>query len=1158
MRTPQQQRAIDARGTNLLVSAAAGAGKTTVLVDRILSMIRDDGIRLSQMLIVTFTRDAANVMRRRLAQRLEEAAAEETGERAAFFARELDSLSDADISTMDTFCQKFLRRHFAAADIPADFRIADDQTMQSLRRSAAQELLEEQYLENTTAFRTIAKSYGTTGGDSDLIDLLLKVYDYSRNQSDPRAFLLRALEMYDAWQPKDRNHPWNRACLRRISDEYMVLGKKLKQLEREAARYDETQDCCACLCDDAACVAARLSALSDDPAAIAAAPSFGTWPRKTKKMNLTDVQSANRDRIKDARAAINSKMKKTDTSVLRLFSEEAAQTMERARDTVREVVRLVTLLDAKLFEMMKTSGRVDFSALEHCTIAALENGAAQAAREKYRAIFFDEYQDANRVQERIVQLIAGEGNLFFVGDVKQSIYHFRSADPTLFLEKFNEWGAGRGGERIDLNRNFRSMCGVLDAVNSVFFRIMDDEAESGGIRYDETQALYAGSETQNGGAAAQLHILDEPAADAETSGEDALAELRKNEVQARYVASLVRDLLEEGTLTDRNTGNVRRVEKNDIAILLRAPRGAAEDYVYALEREGIDCVAQADSRHFDTIEVRALLDVLSVIDNPYQDVPLIGALRSPLFLFELDDLARIRIFAPRARAPFFCDALRQYAENGTDDTAKMCREALEKIEHWRLLSHALPLDELLEGIMADTNYEDLLSVSPVGMQKLVNIRFLLSRVRELQASTFDGIPQFLDYVRRVREGSDVGEAPSNLAADAVQILSIHKSKGLEYPIVILPRLEKQFYQDTKTKVFLDAELGAAVKETGASPEKSVAQTAISYSQTAQERAEEMRILYVGMTRACDRLLMVGMKKGGVASYEDEPVVRANCFLDWVAPAALSENEARKKTGQSELWKIVPAVLSQKTRQTKEKEAPKAALAVDRALYERIDKVFSWQYPYREDTQALSKTTVTALKLYAQQEQEDALKVDLPLPKRPQAYTPSVGIRRGTATHLAVQHLDFSRAQSLCGVTRQIDQLETMRYLTHEDRVLIDDNDVYALCESELGARLADAQKRGALYRETPFTFAPKEGGETLVQGAIDVWFYRPDGQIVLIDYKTDSAGPGGAEALLAHYRRQLEWYRAALEKLTGSRVAEVFLYSFSCAKWARLEDTAKE
>ena len=366
MRTPQQQQAIDARGTNLLVSAAAGAGKTTVLVDRILSMIRDDGIRLSQMLIVTFTRDAANVMRRRLAQRLEEAAAEETGERAAFFARELDGLSDADISTMDTFCQKFLRRHFAAADIPADFRIADDQTMQSLRRSAAQELLEEQYLENTTAFRTIAKSYGTTGGDGDLIDLLLKVYDYSRNQSDPRAFLLRVLEMYDTWQPKDRDHPWNRACLRRISDEYMVLGKKLKQLEREAARYDETQDCCACLCDDIACVAARLSALSDDPAAIAAAPSFQRWP-SSKGMNLSDMQKENRKRLNKARGAINDKMRQEDTSVLRLFSEEAAQTMERARDTVREVVRLVTLLDAKLFEMMKTSGRVDFSARDKKT-----------------------------------------------------------------------------------------------------------------------------------------------------------------------------------------------------------------------------------------------------------------------------------------------------------------------------------------------------------------------------------------------------------------------------------------------------------------------------------------------------------------------------------------------------------------------------------------------------------------------------------------------------------------------------------------------------------------------------------------------------------------------------------------------------------------------
>jgi len=1137
-RTREQELAVTTRDTNLLVSAAAGAGKTKVLVDRIMSMVVDGHISISKMLIVTFTRDAAKVMRSRLQSALEDAACNAQGEDAVFLAQQLDELAHANISTLHTFCQKFLRKNFAAAGIPANFRLADEQKMQLLRDRAVGNVLEEAYEQATEDFINLTRLYCRTTGDEALIDLLFAVYEFSRCQSDPTACLLHALKLFETWDV-ERDHIWNDLANREIFVNFDAVLQTLDKARNFAALYPETEDLLDLLLRDTELVLRKKQLLQNDLDAFF--EDAGAFARMPSKRKLSDSEKRNRDYVKDLRDAAKKAFKKAADAAEDVFSAEARDAMPKVYRAVREIVRLVQLLSAQMHEQMVSQGMLDFSALEHYTIAALRAGAAA----DFQAIFFDEYQDANAVQECIVQLLAKPDTLFFVGDVKQSIYRFRSADPGLFLEKHALWGAGDGGMRIDLNRNFRSRQSVLDAVNSVFFRVMQKNEYS--IAYDAAEALYPGVDSQLGGPKAQLHVIDAAQADED----DALAALRADEIEARYVAGLVADLLQTGTITERETGQERSIQKDDIAILLRATSSTAESMAYALEREGIDCIAQMSSRHFDTVEVRAIIDLLSVLDNPHQDVPLLGALRSPLFLFELDDLARVRIKAPRGS---FIDALKACADED-DALGRQCRDALEKIEHWRLLSRVLTLHELIEQIMSDTDYEDLLLASPIGLQKLANIRLLLSRVDAFCEGTFDGLPQFLQFVKRVRQGKDSEEAvQSHDAGGAVRIMSIHKSKGLEFPVVILPMMGRKFYFDQGASIFMDKDAGIAVKTVDAHSKKTsdnIACFAVRSCAKAQDVQEEMRVLYVGMTRACEQLIMTGMKKGGIDAYEAELIAQPNCLLDWVAPSALMENAACASEGAEPVWQIIRAQLpTDEEIQEEAVEETAEVTQLDAALYAKIDEIFSWQYPETKETLALSKTTVTALKLYGDLEDREPGEAELPLPKRPSSYGTSIGKRKGTATHLAVQHMDIAHAQTKADVTAQIDRLAKEGFLTEDDRKLINDRDVLQFCTGALGLRMAKAQQAGCLYRETDFTFVPDDYAEgTLVQGAIDAWFEEEEG-IVLVDFKTDALPADGVEGLVRHYARQLRWYRDALARLTGKQVHQVLLYSFAAGKWA--------
>ncbi len=1144
MRTREQQAAIDTRGTNLLVSAAAGAGKTTVLVDRIMDLMLKEHVSVDRMLIVTFTNDAAAVMRQRLQRALSEAMEHCSAQEETYLSEQMDLLARADISTLHRFCIRILQQYYMLAGLPAAFRVGDEQTIYQLREDVAYTVIERKYGEGLTSFRKLTDVFSRTTGDAELIEMLLDVYDKTRNQPDPRGWLHKAVTMCRAWRQEDLSHPWNAQMLRTLKQNYEE-ARQMAQAVLDMLADDEIfQGIPEALQADIADCDERIEMLDGRINELRLILQ-GYKPAKLKGKTLKDPEKkARRDRMKDQRDSVKEKIGDTDEKLIELFSDEKAQEMQTVSELVLEIVRTVEEIGAEIHEEMVRRGILDFSALEHCAITALENGADKLLRERYDVIFFDEYQDANRVQEHIIRKIARADNRFLVGDVKQSIYGFRAADPGMFLEKSREWGVHRGGERIDLVHNFRSSETVLKAVNSVFYRIMREGPFS--VAYDDHAALVPGLETQKGGLPVQLHVLDkeQDAADGSDGEEDLLEFMRDSEKEAKYVASLVRDLLENGKLQDE-TDVLRAIRKQDIAILVRSASNSAEDLSYALEQEGIDCIAQMSTHHFDTVEVRAILCALSVLDNPYQDVELIGVLRSPFFLFDLNELAAIRA---AHRSDSFYEAMCGYAETHTDALAARCRTALDTIASWRLRSRVMTVQQTVEHIMAQTGYEDMLLASPLGRQKHANIRLLLSRIASLQDGTLDGIPEFLAFVNRLRkDDKDMDEASLEEDADAVRIMTVHKSKGLEFPVVIMPMLGKKFNVSGRgEKTVLDPELymGIKLNDDAYKAQHNPGSYAITSIRKEKDLMEEQRVLYVAMTRARQRLIMTGSVKNGLEHYRTAAFTKSGCFLDWVAPAALDEEENAEKTGCGKVWEILQGTVSGEQRQKMKSSRGEDEETVQGS--QTLREAFEWVYPYEEETKVLTKTTVSRLKQrrspQADEQLDEQLEVVIPLPKRPEYYGSNTGARKGTATHAAVQHLDFSDASDLAHVTAQIDGMVQREILSGEDRELIEDEKILKLAAGELGARFREKQKEGCLMRETPFTLSDEHG--MLIQGVIDAWFEEEDG-IVLVDFKTDALGDRGVVSLAEKYAVQLDWYARALEKLTGKKVKERIIYSFS-------------
>ncbi|MCL2562471.1 MAG: UvrD-helicase domain-containing protein [Oscillospiraceae bacterium] len=1161
--TPEQQAAIDDRGGDLLVSAAAGSGKTRVLVERLMNQV-EDGANLNQFLIITFTRAAAAELKGRI---LEEIGARLALRPSRHLRRQGALVYGADIDTIHAFCGRMIREFAHVLGISPDFRMADESETEPMLRAVLDDVLEERYAraENFPGFLELTDTVSEGRRDAVLAELALDVHAKLLSHAAPEAWAAEQLEVLDVTVLRDASETsWGASLLQEAhaaADDWLreMSAARAEFLDDEVfyaaygASWDETVDGLARFVTGAA---------QGWDAAFAALPiPFSRV--KSVKGEAYDGFKHLRNRCKEAIAKL--------TAPFDLPSSELFEDMEAVRPVICALAELV--LDAEqAYQREKTRrGVLDFSDLEHLAIRLLtdaETGVAAELAERYREIMVDEFQDVSGIQDTIFRALGAEGSrLFMVGDVKQSIYRFRLADPLIFLGYYrnfpNHADARDGGpRRVLLSKNFRSRPGVLDAVNFLFWRIMS--VEFGEMEYGDSEALYAGLEDASDEPAAELDILDRKPL--EKDGTDA-----RDMAEARHVAARILALHKE-------TGYAW----GDFAILLRSLKNKAPRFEKALEELGIPVAKSGGEGFFYTAEIASFLSLLTVVLNPLQDVPLIGVLRSPLFGFSPDELAEIRLVD---RGVSFFEAMEMMADSvGCDahiapstvsvgsnrsmwastPTGGRCKTFLADLARWRDTAPDLTVEQFLWYLVHETNALSVFGSMPQGEARRQNLLTFLAYAR---GAASHGGRSLFDFVTGLEKRLESGDPPKLATAhgggDAVTIMSVHKSKGLEFPVVVLPDLAKRFQlSDTTAQVLVHPTLGLGSVRRDLTRKiryPTLPQIAIAHRLRQESLAEELRILYVAMTRAKRRLIMTVTLDNADKTMDDLQAMASGSVSPYVLAAQSSAAP----------WVLLPTLAVSEPPWTVRRVTCGVETGVGGDAHivssaaERVDAggrmppLQGFSYPYPEAIDLPSKLTATELKGRKRDSEVQAEAEGYQQAKRPvlfrrpgfiEAERPLTAAERGTATHLVMQYIDFARCTSLAGVEAEVVRLHREGRITAQAAEAVDAASIWRFFESPLGQRIRDAKN---LQREFKFSllvpaadlFGAGGDEQVLLQGVVDCYLEEPDG-LVVVDFKTDYVPPDGLEAKAQAYAPQMEAYAYALERITGKAVKEMSLYFF--------------
>lgn len=1224
--TKTQQQVIDERGKNLLVSAAAGSGKTAVLVERIVNMVcgGENPVDIDRLLVVTFTNAAAAQMRERISSALQKRLVQDPANE--HLQRQTTLLYNAQITTIHSFCLFLLRNQFQAIGLDPGFRIGDEGEMRLLRGDVLARVLEEAYAEKDPAF-LYAMEYFSTGNRDQAVEAeVMTLYEFAMSTPFPERWLNERREDYRTGNLMSL--PWMEDVLQHMRLMLAGCAEKLRTavrlseepdgpyfygelLERELEMTERLIDLCSqseCAAQEKAAEAAG-GAVSDYDTLCAA---FGgvRFDRLPSKKDDT-VSPVKRDAVK----ALRDSVKKSLTELRDVFfTGSEKQTLRQMEDCGRALSALIdlTLSFKKAFDAAKRDKNVlDFHDMEHFALQVLlrEEGdgyapteTALAYRGNYHEILIDEYQDSNLVQEYLLSAISGEDggryNRFMVGDVKQSIYKFRLARPELFLEKYEAYGAdGERALRIDLHQNFRSRTEVLDSVNALFYRLMGKAF--GGIVYDEQAALHPGAVYPSADDASSLSpYRTELLLVQEGDGPE---ELSAREREAYAVAAKIRELLRDLKVTDRETGQLRQASFRDIVILMRALSGWDEVFKRVLEEEGIPAYVTSRTGYFAAGEVQELLHFLRVLDNPLQDIPLYGVLHTYLGGFSEEEIARVRAAYPKKR--YLYDALKACAAPAPliDDALREKIAAfLQKIARYRDLAVYLSVHELLQTILRESGYPAYVAARPEGGRRRANVEMLLVKAADYEKTGSFGLYHFLRYMEQLEKYEvDYGEAAmQDENADVVRIMSVHKSKGLEFPICFVSGLSGNFRtKEGNGTVLADVDAGIGVDYVD--PVRrvkadSLRKNAVAVKRRRDDLAEELRILYVAMTRAEEKLIMTGSvkdpkkmmpsliplrrRKEKLLPYDvlygtTNPLsyvlsaLSGNQCLDGLYEACGVEADREAAEYGEDMGITVELtgwdhVVEEKIGEALQGEEAKRKLLLavsqpqaDEKLMTEVSSRFSWQYPHENLKDLYTKTTVSELKKAGMQEETDLSahlfeeKPVIPyLPKFIENDERVTGSMRGSAFHKVMELFDFNKltkevnanpdaAQSL--LREQMEEMRRQGGLSQEYYEAVSVPKLTRFLTSGAAARMGEAARAGRLYKEQPFVLGLpasrlKESfpdSETvLIQGIIDVFFEEEDG-LVLLDYKTDAVD--APEELVKRYRVQLDYYSEALEQIFG-------------------------
>lgn len=1204
--TQEQQKAISLRNRNILVSAAAGSGKTAVLVERIIQRVMDEKrpVDIDRLLVMTFTKAAADQMRERILQAIEEKRRENPFDR--HLQKQSALVHNAKITTIHGFCLDVIRNHFYEIDLDPDFRVGDEGECRLMKQDVLEAVLESAYEEGDQEFLMMTESLAAKKNDFALEGMILKLHEFSMSYPKQEEWLRHCQEMYQNIEENGFEELfWVRDLVKSIKIQLGDLLERLRGLLAAADSKDGPYMYRDALRSDIAlveelCRADGFVAMQEGFYSL----SFAVLGREKKSGNFVDPQK--KDAVQEGRNRVKKLLQKLSDDYFQETPAQAAALMRECVSNVRALTK-VTLAFSKAYSAAKREKKlVDFNDLEHLCLEILEKGEETTAKEYrdfFEEIYVDEYQDSNLVQETLLNAISKKKpqayNLFMVGDVKQSIYRFRLARPTLFMEKYDTYTEEESDcQRIDLHHNFRSRKEVLDAVNEIFGHIM--KKELGNIAYDDAAALYYGADypaAEAGQAQAELLLL--------ASDE----EIPDRELEAKAIAKRINGLVRTQRIWDKKEQRFRPARYSDIVILLRTNKGWDETFKNVLAAEGIPVHVASSTGYFSAMEIRTILEFLRVIDNPLQDIPLAASMRSPFGDFTDEELAVIR---SKTKAGSLYEALCGFGgkEQVNAVLTKKIEAFLERLAHYRKKSAYTPVYYLLLE-MIEGEYGSLVLAMTGGKRRRANLNMLLKKAEDYGKTSYKGLFHFVRYIEFLQKYEvDFGEA--NLLDendDTVRIMSIHKSKGLEFPICFVAGMSKRInYQDARAGVVLDVDYGIGMDRVDTklrTKRPTLLKKAAAQKLVQESLAEEMRIFYVALTRAEEKIIMTGVVKEPEKKLAEEPILSlAASFLDFFVYAKqkagelasvktdcsgvmeLSEQEVgeaiSREAVREELMGLLRIGRNVCAREEMSVCANDGEAADDRAVgptpfQKELCERLQFTYPYEERPDSFAKVSVSELKkrsmiLRASEDQElpaqEKLLYEEPpivpyIPKfiQEDASFETPPTMHGTAFHRMLELWDYGSPVDEKSVGAYFGKVLADKRMERELYEAVSTTEVTAFLRTDLASRMGRAALGGALYREQPFVIGIEESlieaiagqGEAvlegqafqaetliLVQGIIDAYFIE-DGALVIVDYKTDKLKTSGE--LADRYGAQLNYYAYALAKLTGFPVKEKVIYS---------------
>ena len=1173
--TVQQQAVVENRGGTLLVSAAAGSGKTKVLVDRVIRRIRDDGKNINEFLIITFTNAAASELRAKISSAISEELVQHPGNR--HLSKQLNLLHTSQISTVHAFCGALIREYGYLLDIPSDYRMIEGAEQTELLRRQIDAVLEEAYQSPEPDFLRLVDMVSPGRTDEPLAELLERLYEKIMSQPEP----VRWLESQNYEIPAQssfRDSLWGSILLDYVRQELLGLIERYHwaisamqgdpQLEKSyLPAYQE-----------------HLQALQGMlPVLEGPWDSIGPVLVLEKKNTVVRKYEGDKARLEIIKS-IKSDAKDKIQQLQSFFLTSDAEAVVRQNEMAGPLHTLLKLL-GKIYRRFTGEKRrknvLDFSDQEHLAIELLldsDGTPSEIAREvsgRFAEIMVDEYQDSNRVQERIFTAISagGDENRFLVGDVKQSIYGFRQAEPRLFLEKYNQFPYGdqaveHDPRKLVLSKNFRSRPEILEAVNHTFCTVMSEQV--GEIRYDSDQSLYPGLDSypQTPVPHVELHFLIPPdkLTERESSG---------SQEEARWMARRIAEMLNQKIPVRGSDNTLRPVQPEDIAVLFRAG-SPIPVFARELRNAGIPVATSKEEPLFETPEVRGLTNLLRVINNPHLDIPLLAVLCGPMFRFSNEQLARIRV---ESKLPRLYDALRQSKD-------PVCVQAAERLEALRRQSAQTSAEKLVWSLLYEAGLLTMYSAGENGLQKQRN----LLEVYQLAISAASGTYLYLyQLLRALDRAEESGKTITSQTSAGVILTTMHQSKGLEYPVVFLPNLSRKFFQETsETAVRYDSDLGLSsliYDNRNRARVPSLSFEALGIKQERQQLSEELRLLYVAMTRPRDYLIMsyTGSTKrlssllpgvgNPAALWATSTVTRQG---DWVLLAALNRIESGELfqlCGKPDCdllvsdmpWvvKVEETAAVQPLRYISDSKQ-NAEQAQMIPMPQQLARQLLWTYPHQAATKVPSKLTATQIKGRSKDMEAAELAGEpagiqirerYPSLRQPDFITEAKGLtptERGTAVHLFLQYANYQACKDRSGIEEEKLRLGDEAFMTEEQLEAVEPETIETLFHSELGQRILHAPE---LIREFKFSmlqeaegYYPEAAGESvLLQGVVDAALIEPEG-ICVVDFKTDRVTSESVHARAEEYRAQLQTYRDALSRIFQKPVLEMHLYFLSIGK----------